>query len=100
MPTSASPTSSPSSRRRDIGLEAICHDLTKLMRGETKRLIITIPPRHLRSICTSAALPAFVLGHDPTRRIICVNYSQDLAVKHNVSASYLRYLQSPRSFRG
>jgi hypothetical protein len=28
------------------------------------------------------AFPAFVLGHDPTRRIICVSYSGDLAKKH------------------
>jgi hypothetical protein len=27
-------------------------------------------------------LPAFILGRDPTRRIICVSYSQGLAVKH------------------
>jgi predicted phage terminase large subunit-like protein len=49
--------------------------------GETRRLIITIPPRHLKSICTSVALPAFILGRDPSRRMICVSYSQDLAVK-------------------
>jgi predicted phage terminase large subunit-like protein len=63
-------------------IEAICHELSQVMRGDTKRLIITIPPRHLKSICTSVALPAFVLGQDPTRRIICVSYSQELAVKH------------------
>jgi hypothetical protein len=28
------------------------------------------------------ALPAYTLGHDPTMRIICVAYSQELAVKH------------------
>ena len=63
-------------------IEAMCHELSKVMRGETRRLIISIPPRHLKSICTSVALPAWVLGHDPTRRIICVSYAQDLAVKH------------------
>ena len=63
-------------------IEAMAYHLLKVVRGETRRLIITIPPRHLKSICTSVALPAFILGHDPTRRIICVSYSQDLAVKH------------------
>jgi predicted phage terminase large subunit-like protein len=63
-------------------IEAMAHELSMVMRGETRRLIITIPPRHLKSICTSVALPAFILGHDPTRRIICVSYSQELAVKH------------------
>jgi predicted phage terminase large subunit-like protein len=63
-------------------IEALCHELTKVVRGETNRLIITIPPRHLKSICASVALPAWVLGHDPTRRIISVSYAQELAVKH------------------
>jgi predicted phage terminase large subunit-like protein len=63
-------------------IEAICHELSKVTSGETNRLIITIPPRHLKSICTSVALPAWLLGHDPTRRIIAVSYAQDLAVKH------------------
>jgi predicted phage terminase large subunit-like protein len=63
-------------------IEAMAYQLLKVVRGETRRLVITIPPRHLKSICTSVALPAFILGHDPTRRIICVSYSSDLAVKH------------------
>ena len=63
-------------------IHALAHELSMVMRGENRRLIITIPPRHLKSICTSVALPAFILGHDPTRRIICVSYSQELAVKH------------------
>ena len=36
----------------------------------------------MKSICASVAFPAFVLGHDPTRRIICVSYSEGLARKH------------------
>ena len=63
-------------------IEAMCHELAKVVSGGTNRLIITIPPRHLKSICASVALPAWVLGHDPTRRIISVSYAQELAVKH------------------
>jgi predicted phage terminase large subunit-like protein len=62
-------------------IEAMAYHLIKVVSGETRRLIITIPPRHLKSICTSVALPAFILGRDPSRRMICVSYSQDLAVK-------------------
>jgi predicted phage terminase large subunit-like protein len=63
-------------------IDAICHELSKVMSGETKRLIIGVPPRHLKSICSSVALPAWALGLNPTRRIIGVSYAQDLAVKH------------------
>jgi hypothetical protein len=55
---------------RNWHLEAITYALTRVLNGETKRLIITVPPRSLKSICASVAFPAFVLGQDPTRRII------------------------------
>jgi hypothetical protein len=38
-----------------------------------------VPPRSLKSHCASICLPAFILGHDPSRRILCASYSQDLA---------------------
>jgi hypothetical protein len=37
----------------------------------------------LKSFCASVAFPAFQLGHDPTRRVICVSYSGELARKHS-----------------
>ena len=51
-------------------------------RRQLRRLIITLPPRNLKSICASVAFPAFALGHDPTLRIVCASYAQDLAAKH------------------
>ena len=64
-------------------LEAIAWHLTCCLNGRIKRLIITMPPRNLKSICTSVAFPAFVLGRNPTRRLICVSYADDLARKHS-----------------
>jgi predicted phage terminase large subunit-like protein len=63
-------------------LDAMTHALERVLRGEVRRLIITVPPRSLKSICASVALPAFALGKDPTRRIITVSYSDQLAKKH------------------
>jgi predicted phage terminase large subunit-like protein len=63
-------------------LRAIGWQLERVRRGEIRRLIINMPPRSLKSIMTSVAFPAFLLGHDPTQRIICVSYSADLARKH------------------
>ena len=60
-------------------IEAIAHALERVARGELKRLIILIPPRHLKSICASVAFPAWHLGHDPTQRIICVSYAANVA---------------------
>ena len=60
---------------------AIAWHLELVRRGEIKRLIINMPPRSLKSIMASAAWPAYTLGLDPSRRIICVSYSGDLAKK-------------------
>lgn len=64
-------------------LDAICHALDQVRLGKTRRLIINLPPRSLKSVIASVAFPAFVLGHDPSKRIICVSYAQDLATKHS-----------------
>jgi len=66
---------------RNWSTEAVTHALQKVVSGETTRLIINIPPRNLKSICTSVALPAFLLGHNPAKKVICVSYSDDLAAK-------------------
>ena len=64
-------------------IDAITYQLERVRRGEIRRLIITLPPRNLKSICASVAFPAFVLGHDPALRIVCASYSQDLTAKHS-----------------
>jgi hypothetical protein len=49
--------------------------------GEGFCLIINVPPRHLKSLCGSIALPAWYLGHNPSAQILCVSYAQDLSDK-------------------
>jgi predicted phage terminase large subunit-like protein len=62
-------------------IEVIAAKLTEVRAGKIRRLIITLPPRHLKSLLASIALPAWCLGHDPSARILCVSYAQDLADK-------------------
>jgi hypothetical protein len=68
---------------RSWHLEAIAYQLERVRRGEIKRLIINMPPRSLKSIMSSVAFPAFILGLDPSRRLICASYSGELAKKHS-----------------
>ncbi len=63
-------------------IRAICYQLDRIWRGEITRLIINLPPRYLKSIIVSVAFPAFLLGHEPWRRIIAISYSDELAAKH------------------
>ncbi|MCH8113048.1 MAG: phage terminase large subunit [Proteobacteria bacterium] len=60
-------------------IQSIAWHLEQCVKGDIKRLIITLPPRHLKSLCASVALPISMLGRDPTRHIICASYSDDLA---------------------
>ena len=62
-------------------IEVMVSKLEALRRGDIKRLIITLPPRHLKSHCASIAFPAWYLGHHPSNHVICVSYGQDLADK-------------------
>jgi predicted phage terminase large subunit-like protein len=62
-------------------IEVIASELEACRRGETKRLIINLPPRSLKSHCASIAFPAWLLGHDPSAQIIVASYGQDLANK-------------------
>jgi hypothetical protein len=63
-------------------ISAIAHKLKRIRCGKTKRLIINMPPRHLKSVTVSVAFPAFLLGHEPWHRIFAISYSDELSLKH------------------
>jgi predicted phage terminase large subunit-like protein len=63
-------------------IELLAATLEKCRSGMTKRLIINMPPRTLKSHAASVAFSAWLLGHDPSKQIICASYGQDLADKH------------------
>src|ERR1700680_2413932 len=62
-------------------IEVIAAKLAAVRGGKIRRLIITLPPRPLKSLLASIAFPAWCLGHDPSAQILCVSYAQDLADK-------------------
>lgn len=62
-------------------LELMAAELADCMSGKTRRLIINVPPRHLKSLLASIALPAFYLGNNPAAQIICISYGIELAEK-------------------
>lgn len=62
-------------------LDAIAHELNRIDAGDHLRLLVTLPPRNLKSITISVAWVAWMLGRDPTRNFVCVSYSGELAGK-------------------
>lgn len=81
--------------------DVVAWELMEVMGGRCLRLNINMPPRYLKSLMVSVAFPAFVLGHNPAVRFICVSYSQELANK--LSRDCRTLIQSPwyrRAFPG
>lgn len=62
-------------------VDAVTHQLMRVHSGECRRLLINQPPRSLKSICVSVAYVAWLLGHDPTRRVIVASYSGNFAAE-------------------
>jgi predicted phage terminase large subunit-like protein len=65
-----------------VYIDLLAAKLEEVRHGHLKRLIINIPPRALKSHAASVAFPAWLLGHDPSKQILCASYGQDLADKH------------------
>lgn len=51
--------------------------------GRVRRLIVTMPPQHGKSVGATTLLPAYVLGLDPDQRVAIASYSGALASKFN-----------------
>jgi hypothetical protein len=62
-------------------VEVIADRLTAVRQRKIRRLIINLPPRHLKSLLASIAFPAWCLGHDPSAQILCVSYAEALSNK-------------------
>lgn len=51
--------------------------------GRVRKLIVTMPPQHGKSVGATTLLPAYMLGLDPDLRIAIASYSASLASKFN-----------------
>lgn len=57
----------------------IAAKLEAVERGEIKRLMITMPPRHGKSELASRRFPAWFIGRNAGKQIIAASYNSDLA---------------------
>jgi hypothetical protein len=70
------------------GKELVVHDYIKFLSCHLeavatgrRRVVITLPPRHLKTFLASICLPAWILAHNPSARILILSYGQELADK-------------------
>lgn len=74
-------------------IEIISRHLESVARFEIPKLIINIPPRHMKSILASVMFPAWVWLKNPERRFIYASYAQALATRDSVKTRTL--IESP-----
>lgn len=59
----------------------IAEKLERVARGELKRLIVNMPPRHSKSELASYLMPAWFLGRNPKLKIIQATMNTELATR-------------------
>jgi predicted phage terminase large subunit-like protein len=75
-------------------LDVIAEVLMNTRRDGPQRLIFNLPPGHMKSLLISILYTAWRLGVNPSERIICASYSDDLA--HQLSRLTRQVMQSSR----
>lgn len=59
----------------------IAQYLDRVERGEIKRLMVWMPPRHGKSMEITETFPSYFLGKHPNKRVMEVSYNNDFAKK-------------------
>ncbi len=67
--------------------------LTVVCDGAEKRLIFNLPPGHMKAMIVSTMFTAWLLSVDPSKRILCISYGEDLA--RQLSPLTRRVMTSP-----
>ena len=73
-------------------LDLLTHALKSTANGNHPRLMINLPPGHMKSMLVSIIYVAWCLGRDPSKRFICISYGDDLA--HYLSSRTRELMQS------
>ena len=60
-------------------LKHLAHELEQFANGDTRRLIINLPPGHLKTSLSSVSLAAWLLAHDPSLKLIVVSHAEHLS---------------------
>jgi hypothetical protein len=74
-------------------VEAMAHALNLCADGRRNRQLICVPPRNLKSLVVSVAWPVYLLGHNPSLKIICVSYGSELS--DTLGRNFRKIVRSP-----
>ena len=65
-------------------IDMIAEYLEAVWMGQIQKIIFNLPPRFMKSIAITVALPAWGLGVKPSEQFMCGSYSASLSLKHSV----------------
>ena len=74
-------------------IQAICEHLEAVSKSEIRRLIINIPPRHMKSLTCAVAFPCWTWIKQPWKQFLFASYNQALSTRDNVKCR--RLMTSP-----
>jgi len=74
-------------------LDIISEHLTAVADGEIKRIIINIPPRHMKSLAACVFFPAWMWSFAPATQFLFASYAQTLSIRDSTRCR--RLIQSP-----
>lgn len=70
-------------------IQAICEHLEAVIKGDIRRLIINIPPRHMKSLTCDVAFPTWAWIHKPHLQFMFASYAASLAIRDSVKCRRL-----------
>ena len=74
-------------------IDAICEHLEGISRGDIKRLLITVPPRSMKSVSCAVMFPAWDWIDNPGRRFLFSSYAHNLSIRDSTRCR--RVISSP-----
>jgi len=74
-------------------IDAISDHLQAVVEGDIKRLIINVPPRHMKSISVAVALPAWTWASQPFKKFLYASYASSLSIRDSTKCR--RLIDSP-----
>jgi predicted phage terminase large subunit-like protein len=90
----------------DRYLELLASELIDFADGKTKRLLMNLPPRHLKTQLCTVCFAAWILAHEPETKIMLITYGQDLAadigrsIRNILEAEWFKKLFETRIAKG
>jgi predicted phage terminase large subunit-like protein len=70
-------------------IQVMCHELEEITKGNNNRLLLAVPPRHMKSSTAAVFWPAYDWIYNPWRRFLYASHSMSLSIRDSVKTRRL-----------